>query len=154
MKLFNCNVRLGGNLLHSVPKIGITEKELYLLRAIHGDDSIENPRPAGEAEIEERAHLFELARVYGRPLVEKTFQTVLTNFDEWLQGILDAEEEEREERATVRKSTENKRKAEAAAAKAAEEAAAAEAAAKAAEEKDKQDQLPENTETKQAITLE
>jgi hypothetical protein len=115
MKLFNCNVRLGGNLLHSVPKIGITEKELYLLRAIHGDDSIDNPRPAGEADIDERDHLFELARAYGRPLVEKTFQTVLTNFDE---------EDAREERAQERKANEASRKNAAAAAAAAADAAA------------------------------
>jgi hypothetical protein len=124
MKLFNCNVRLGGNLLHSVPKIGITEKELYLLRAIHGDDSIDNPRPAGEADIDERDHLFELARAYGRPLVEKTFQTVLTNFDQWLQEILDDEEDAREERAQERKANEASRKNAAAAAAAAADAAA------------------------------
>jgi hypothetical protein len=114
MKLFNCNVRLGGNILHSVPKLNITEKELYLLRSIHGDDSIENPKVVGETDIDEHTHLFDLARVYGRERVEKVFHTVLTDFEAWLQNVMDTEEAEREERAKARKAEEEARKAEAA----------------------------------------
>jgi hypothetical protein len=123
MKLFNCNVRLGGNLLHSIPKLGITEKEMYLLRAIHGDDSIENIKQVGESDMEERPHLMSLARVYGKPIVEKTFTVILDGFEEWLQSVLDSETEEREEREAERRAEAEKNSR-----KAAEKAANPEAA--------------------------
>lgn len=45
MQLSNLTLRLGGSMLHTVPKINCTPAEILVLRALHGDDAVVDVRP-------------------------------------------------------------------------------------------------------------
>ncbi len=109
IKLYNCVVRLGGSLLHTVPKQRISGEEVRLLRHLHGDDAIaEIKEIAAVTETRRTDELCDLADRYssdptkidGRKLVEKVFNTVLADFDTWLADK-EAAEEERQEQTEV-----------------------------------------------------
>ncbi len=106
MNTYHCHVRLGGNILHTVPRFLVTEMELKLLRHIHGSDAVVDIKPAGETEVSERQELVRLARRYGpsendpnfadenqrrtgRQLVERCFGVKLDDFDDWLNEQLE-----------------------------------------------------------------
>jgi hypothetical protein len=91
MKLFNCQVRLAGNMLHSVPRYGISEREIRMLRSMHGDDAVVEVKEVGESDRSERDILNELAARYGRTRVEGLFGVSLDNFQEWLDSQLNDE---------------------------------------------------------------
>lgn len=106
IKLYNCVVRLGGSLLHTVPKKRISGEEVRLLRHIHGDDAIaEIKEVAAQTETLRSVELCELADSYssdptkvdGRKLVEKVFGVVLHDFDSWLADKENAEAERQEQ---------------------------------------------------------
>lgn len=98
MKLLNCTVRLGGDLLHAVPKERISEREVMLLRHIHGSDAVVDLKQVGDIEIAAMDEYHRLARFYGVKKVEECFDVKLFNFQEWLENQLAAEEAQREER--------------------------------------------------------
>lgn len=98
MKLLNCTVRLGGDLLHAVPKERISEREVMLLRHIHGSDAVVDLKQVGEIEIAAMDEYHRLARFYGVKKVEECFDVKLFNFQEWLENQLAAEDAQREER--------------------------------------------------------
>lgn len=93
IKLYNCVVRLGGSLLHTVPKKRISGEEVRLLRHLHGDDAIDALKEvAATTETTREEELNDLADRYsqdqtkfdGRRLVEKVFSVTLSSFDNWL----------------------------------------------------------------------
>lgn len=91
MKFYNCHVRHAGNMLHTIPRNRVSQKELVMLRAIHGDDALDRVAVIGEAKIDMDEHLMQLARTYGRGRVEKVLNVSLDHFDFWLQSKLDDE---------------------------------------------------------------
>ena len=107
MKTYNVNVRLGGNILHSVPRNNITERELYLLAQIHGSDAIINQVEVGEVDVNEKILDFQLAREYGRKVVETNFSKVLLGYDEWLVATIEQEEQSMYERMEARNEAAN-----------------------------------------------
>jgi hypothetical protein len=113
LKTYNCIVNVSRDpktdqVLMTVPKQGITENELTMLRGIHGAKNIVAIKEVGEIDREQRTDLLMLARAYGDAnelepvtgpaLIRKFFQTDLHEFGEWLTTTLDEEEEERERR--------------------------------------------------------
>lgn len=94
LRVYNCSVRLGGSVLHTVPKIRITGEEVRLLKHLHGDDSIVDLKEIGslKEDYTRDMELMDLASRYstdndhstGRKLVEKVFNTTLADFDGWL----------------------------------------------------------------------
>jgi hypothetical protein len=48
MQLANIVLRLGGSVLHTVPKDKVTPAEILVLQRIHGSDAVVDVRPAGE----------------------------------------------------------------------------------------------------------
>lgn len=104
--LFDASLRLGGNLLHEVPRAKITQKEITLLRAMHGEDSVVNIKRIGEVEVDDREELLLLARKYsntsdemsGKRLVEKVLSLPLPEFADWLAEQHEYEEMEIRER--------------------------------------------------------
>ena len=95
VKVYNCQVRLGGNILHSVPKIRISGEEIRLLKSLHGDDAIHEVREIGTLDGWSRTQeLNDLAdryssdpdRIDGRKLIEKVFGITLDSFDDWLMN--------------------------------------------------------------------
>jgi len=101
IEVFDCNVRLGGNILHSVPRKGVTQREVNLLRTIHGSDAIIDLKAVDIVELTqpqlEELHM-QLAREYGRAKVERAFGIILDRFDEWLASKLDEQANATEER--------------------------------------------------------
>ena len=109
MKLFNAEVVTSadksGNALHTVPKRGISGKEIDLLRHVHGHEHVRKIVDAGEVERDEREEMYRLARAYGDGgvyggvgplLVKKVFNVDLHDFENWLIETMQREDEERE----------------------------------------------------------
>lgn len=115
MELFDCTLRLGGNIFHTLVRNGVTDREIRLLRAMHGNDAVVDLKKVGDREIVEREELFSLVRKYstsadtltntdgarltGRRLVERVFSVSLHDYDGWLEQQVELETMEREERA-------------------------------------------------------
>lgn len=51
MKLFNCKVRIQGSVQDEVIKTGVTQAEIIVLRAIHGNDAVLDTVPEGLATV-------------------------------------------------------------------------------------------------------
>lgn len=66
MQLVNCEVRLGGSQLHTVPKANVTPAEILVLRFLHGDDAVQNIRPGKvDKTIRHETEYDRLASIYG-----------------------------------------------------------------------------------------
>lgn len=87
MKLYDCKVRIMASVQDEVIKTGISQAEIVVLKAIHGDDAISGVSSAGVAKVkldptnpesderprneaEEREHL---EMVYGEGIIAKIF---------------------------------------------------------------------------------
>ena len=110
-EVYNCRVRLGGSLLHEVPKERISGEEVRLLRHIHGDDAIVDLRELGtlegytrDEELNSLADRFaqEADKRDGRKLVEKVFGVSLDDFDRWLLNKGTEAEDHAEQRPCAR----------------------------------------------------
>lgn len=80
MKYFNCRVRLGGSVLHEVPKQNVSEIEINLFRAIHGPDSVVGIKRHCETAISQEDELRRLGDIYGDPVVEKALGVKIVRF--------------------------------------------------------------------------
>lgn len=63
MKLYSCKINLKGSLLNQVIKSEVTAAEIVLLRAIHGNDAVNDIRHTANVNRTDRA---ERARLAGR----------------------------------------------------------------------------------------
>ena len=103
MKLYNCRVQVGGDVGgHEVPKKNITEKELRLLKHMHGNDAIKALEPAGDIVREDMDEYRRLATIYRPARVAKFFGVDLENFNDWLNERVAAGEEENRHAETMR----------------------------------------------------
>ena len=107
IKVYDCLVALGGNLLHTVPKRRITSEEIRLLQTLHGQDAVSQVALRGaldgwtrEEEFHDLADRYsqDPTRIDGRKLVEKVFGVTLFNFDAWL-AKKEEDEEQRQDAA-------------------------------------------------------
>ena len=103
MKLYNCRVQVGGDVGgHEVPKSRITEKELRLLKHMHGNDAIKALEPAGDIVRDDMDEYRRLATIYNPLRVSKFFGIDLENFDDWLNEKIAAGEVENRHADTMR----------------------------------------------------
>lgn len=78
MKLYNCQVRLSGNVNHVVPKYACTEHEILILRTLHGNDAVVFIKQVGEdKDRTEKGEFSRLAAIYGQDKVESLFMIKL-----------------------------------------------------------------------------
>ena len=91
MKLYDCRVRLAGLVHHEVPKYSATEKEVVLLRKIHGADAVVGIRSTGESKRTDSEELARLAGIYGQEVVERAFSVALDDL-----SIIEEEQPEEE----------------------------------------------------------
>lgn len=78
MKLYNCQVRLSGNINHTVPRFACTEHEILVLRNLHGNDAIVNIKQVGDdTERSESSEYRRLATAYGQDKIENLFMVKL-----------------------------------------------------------------------------
>jgi hypothetical protein len=80
MKFFNCRVRIGGGVEHDVPKIDVSELEINLLRAIHGDNAVIAIKLKGEKDISQEDELRRLGETYEDSVVDKLLGVKITRF--------------------------------------------------------------------------
>ena len=72
MKVYKCQVNLGGPVLHLVPK-ECNAAEITLLLALHGDDSVRNIEEVADVKLSDfQVYDFLIAR-YGEPAVKAQF---------------------------------------------------------------------------------
>lgn len=64
MRLYDCQVRLGGTTSSEVPKSGISAAEILTLRHIHGDDSVVKITPKNRSQASHAAERDHLMRTY------------------------------------------------------------------------------------------
>src|SRR3954471_7472729 len=67
MKLYDCKLRLAGNVMHEVSKPGVTAAEIEIFRFVHGEDAAVDIKEVGDAKrssAEERARL---KAIYANP---------------------------------------------------------------------------------------
>lgn len=114
MKQYNATLRHAGEIHHEILLSEVTDKEVRLLRDIHGSDAVVNIREVGEVERDERQEFFRLVEKYGsredmgavermRKRVEKLFNVELDGFDDWLQHKIDQSEQERASKRALAK---------------------------------------------------
>lgn len=73
MRIYNCVVRVGGQIFCEVPKQKVTAAEIITLRSMHGQESVVRIEPVGQ---DRRAHVSErdrLGAIYGDDLVHRLF---------------------------------------------------------------------------------
>lgn len=73
MKLFNCKVRIMGDVAHEVQRTAVTNAEIRILRSIHGDDGVVDIAPQDEADRSEAEERHRLEMFYGEPAVARLF---------------------------------------------------------------------------------
>ena len=98
VKVYEGQIRPAGNVLHSVPRKDVTDREMRILRSIHGNDCVVNLTMLGTVDIDEREHYMELAHKYGTQRVERLFGVMLDDFAEWLEAKQEARAQDREVR--------------------------------------------------------
>lgn len=98
-------VRLGGNVLNEIPREGMTDREIRILRHIHGNDGVVQVVEDGAVEIDPQVECYELAVKYSKSLnpmpgvrlVEKVLNVSMQGFDQWnaeREAKMEAEREE------------------------------------------------------------
>lgn len=103
LKIYDVSVRHAGNLGHEIPKSGVSNIEITLLRRIHGEDAVVNIKQIGARDVEsEQDEYFRLARHYTRQKVERAFNTVLDGFERWLEAQVEVEHQQIAARAEER----------------------------------------------------
>ena len=108
VEVYDCELKHGNTTStnHTIPKAGITAKEMILLKHMHGPDSLLNVKEAGHKQVDEKEELLNFARRYantsdplsGKRMVEKVFSVSLHNYETWIEDQLQVEEMVREER--------------------------------------------------------
>lgn len=77
MRIANCEVRLGGDPLNSVPKRAVTIAEIALLQAIHGVDAVHKIEELENDRRPDRDELRRLRQRYGQiPDTAKALETL------------------------------------------------------------------------------
>lgn len=94
MQVANCLLSLGGDHGNQVMKHGVTAAEVAVLRAIHGDDSVQEIEPSGQVKRSHREERERLLSTYGsakgedeKPIVAGMFPGVAARLFEHLDEI-------------------------------------------------------------------
>lgn len=73
MKIYDCDVNLGGPILHLVHKDKISAAEIHLLLTLHGDDAVRNIEEKADINIPTFQLYDFLSSKYGEPAIVATF---------------------------------------------------------------------------------
>lgn len=94
MQIANVLVSLGGDHGNTVPKYGVTAAEIAVLRAIHGDDAVNEVEPAGDVKRSHPQERGRLLQIYGaakddnqKPIVEGMFPGVAARVFETIDEL-------------------------------------------------------------------
>lgn len=94
MQTANILLSLGGDNGNTIMKWGVTAAEIAVLRAIHGDDSVNDVEPVGNVSRSHREERARLIAIYGgaknaeqRPIVEGMFPGVAARVFENIEEL-------------------------------------------------------------------
>lgn len=101
MQLFDCTIRLAGNVKMEVKKPRVPVSEIAVLQAIHGSDAVFNFKPAGEARVVGAREKERLMKIYGNrkeqaEKIEKMFPGLAPRLPSRLTELTGEEEVEDE----------------------------------------------------------
>lgn len=110
LKFYDCVLTIGGSepVLQQVVKQNVSERELRVMRYLHGPESISKMEPTKvddhERSIDDTAHYFEMAEKFDNDhqMIEKVFGVTLDGFYEWFEEKQYQADAERQERARLR----------------------------------------------------
>lgn len=91
MKLYDCKVRLAGNVINEVRKEKVSAAEVIIMRAIHGDDAVIEIAEVGEdkrSDAEERDRL--AAALYDGEVIAKVFGISAIPLPQEVPGVASA----------------------------------------------------------------
>lgn len=80
MQLFDCRVRVGGQISHEVPKECVTEMEVNVLRHIHGADAVAGFKKHGSVDRDKDEEINRLVGEYGADKVSAALNVVVNTF--------------------------------------------------------------------------
>ncbi|MDI1263862.1 MAG: hypothetical protein PS018_11455 [bacterium] len=95
MQIANIMLSLGGDNGNTIPKFAVTAAEIAVLRAIHGDESVNDIEPIGDVKRSNREERARLGAIYGgakvpntqTPIVETMFPGVAARVFETLDEL-------------------------------------------------------------------
>ena len=88
MQRVNCFVRLGGDMLNTVPKQGVTVAEIAILQHLHGADAVVEIQPTtNKQDIAHAAEIERLRDTYGLKAFAEVFPGRITNLPIYLKDI-------------------------------------------------------------------
>ncbi|MGZ5988111.1 MAG: hypothetical protein ACXWLZ_03565, partial [Rhizomicrobium sp.] len=77
MQIANCLVSLGGDHGNTVPKFHVTAAEIAVLRAIHGEDAVNEIEPIGEVKRSNREERARIGAIYGAAKHPESKQSIV-----------------------------------------------------------------------------
>lgn len=94
MKLYDCKVRVMGDVRDEVRKYGVTQAEITVLRRIHGDDAVSEITAAGNTDRSEHDERDRLNGSYGARTIDKIFGVPVARISDELPTFTDVEDAE------------------------------------------------------------
>ncbi len=88
MQFYDATVRLGGNVIHEVPRTNLTAPEVVVLQAIHGGvEAVVNIEPVRSGKIDMNMERDRLIQKYSPKVVSEVFGPTTATMPEKLPGI-------------------------------------------------------------------
>lgn len=101
MQVFDCKVRLAGNVLNEVPKSGVSAPEVILLQHIHGNDAVVGLSLVSDTARRDAEERDRLNQEYGEKVVKEVFGITSLPLPTELSGY--GEDEEIDPKELVRR---------------------------------------------------
>lgn len=92
MKLYDCKVRVMGDVRDEVRKYHVTQAEITVLRRIHGDDAVSEIVLAGDTDRSEHDERDRLNASYGAKTIDKIFGVPVARIADELPSFTDVED--------------------------------------------------------------
>lgn len=92
MKLYDCKVRVMGDVRDEVRKHHVTQAEITVLRRIHGDDAVSEIVYMGDTDRSEHDERDRLNASYGSKTIDKIFGVPVARIADELPSFTDVED--------------------------------------------------------------
>lgn len=77
MQIANILLSLGGDHGNTIPKFAVTAAEIAVLRAIHGDEAVNDIEPLGDVKRSNREERARIGAIYGQAKIPDTKQSIV-----------------------------------------------------------------------------
>lgn len=94
MKLYDCKVRVMGDVRDEVRKYAVTQAEITVLRRIHGEDAVSEITAAGNTDRSEHDERDRLNGSYGAKTIDRIFGVPVARISDELPTFTDVDDVE------------------------------------------------------------